>query len=462
MTTRAPPAHPTPHGTDPTTDPRPGWAGTLRAWTPDAAVVALLAWWATYLTWGTGGREPRLLSAACVLAALAWVSVRPERSLSRWALLPSAALAVGACLVVAFSPTGWAGRDDAGAWVLAAATGPVLLAWVGDERRREVRRMLLVVALLGAGGAQFAAGWLPWWGAQDPEKLFQGTFYWHNQVGIFLAAIAVLALAVAGSGGPLALLGWVVAPLCVAGTFFSTSRGSQLSLLLGFGLVLALIGGRALLPRVKVLLAGALGVAVSVVLTGPPFFAERVSPAAGTAARSESFVGNGVTRLEDWAAAWQVFERWPVTGVGFDGFRAATEAVGVGHRAGRTAYVHNGFLQGLTDGGLLLGLPLLVVTLVLAVAVCRGLPSVVRRGEGVHVGAGAALLALVLHSGMDFDWAYPSLLLLPALVAPLALGPHGLPRRRVGWWPTALAVALLATGAWWAWGGGLSLNAPVG
>ena len=127
-------------------------------------------------------------------------------------------------------------------------------------------------------------------------------------------------------------------------------------------------------------LAGALGVAVSVVLTGPPFFAERVSPAAGTAARSESFVGNGVTRLEDWAAAWQVFERWPVTGAGFDGFRAATEAVGVGDRAGRTAYVHNGFLQGLTDGGLLLGLPLLVVTLVLAVAVCRGLPSVVRRG----------------------------------------------------------------------------------
>ncbi|WP_300404208.1 O-antigen ligase family protein [uncultured Nocardioides sp.] len=473
MTTLAPPAHPTPHEPDPTTDRRPGRLGSLRAWLsswlpswlPDAAVVALLAWWATYLTWGTGGREPHLLSVACVLAALAWVAVRPERTLSPWALLPSAALAAGACLVVAFSPTGWAGRDDAGAWVLAAATGLVLLAWAGgpvDSGRTEVRRTLLVLALLGAGGAQFAAGWLPWWGAQDPEKLFQGTFYWHNQVGIFLAVIGILALAVAGSGGPLALLGWVVAPLCVAGTFFSTSRGSQLSLLLGFALVLALIGGRALLPRVKVLLAGALGVAVSVLLTGPPFFAERVSPAAGTAARSESFVGNGVTRLEDWAAAWQVFERWPLTGAGFDGFRAATEAVGVGHRAGRTAYVHNGFLQGLTDGGLLLGLPLLLVTLVLAVAVCRGLPTVVRRGEAVRVGAGAALLALVLHSGMDFDWAYPSLLLLPALVAPLALGPVTRAHMRTAWWPSVLAVALLATGAWWAWGGGLSLNAPVG
>ena len=465
MTIFAPQAHPTPREPDPSAEPRPGRLAALRAWAPDVAVVAVLAWWATYLTWGTGGREPHLLSVACVLTALAWLAVRPERSLSPWATLPAGALAVGACLVVAFSPTGWAGRDDAAAWVLAAATGLVLLAWAGDEDERghtEVRRTLLLVALLGAGGAQFAAGWLPWWGAQDPEKLFQGTFYWHNQVGIFLAAIGVLALATVVRGGSLALLGWVVAPLCVAGTFFSTSRGSQLSLLLGFILVLALVGGRALLPRVKVLLAGALGVAVSAVLTGPPFFAERVSPAAGTAARSESFVGNGVTRLEDWAAAWQVFERWPLTGAGFDGFRAATEAVGVGARAGRTAYVHNGFLQGLTDGGLLLGLPLLAVTIVLAVAVCRGLPSAVRRAEGVRVGAGAALLVLVLHSGMDFDWAYPSLLLMPALVAPLALGPVATARRRAAWWPTVLAVALLATGAWWAWGGGLSLNAPLG
>ena len=115
-----------------------------------------------------------------------------------------------------------------------------------------------------------------------------------------------------------------------------------------------------------------------------------------------------------------------------------------------------------SDGGLLLGLPLLLVTLVLAVGVCRGLPSVVRRGEGVRVGAGAALLVLVLHSGMDFDWAYPSLLLLPALVAPLALGPVTRAHMRTPLWPSVLAVALLAPGALWAWGGGLSLNAPVG
>ena len=383
---------------------------------PDAAVVAALAWWATYLTWGTGGREPHVVSIGSVLVAASWVLVRPDRSLPRWVLALGQALALGAVAVVLTSPTGLAGRDDAAAWVLAAETGLLLLAWATDEPRRS----LLVAALLGAAGAQFAQGWLPWWGAQDPTKLFQGTFYWHNQVGIFLAAGALLALAVLATEGPLAPLGWVVAPLAVAGTVFTTSRGSQLGL--GLGVVLLLVlAGRGLAPRVRIVAGVGLGLAAAWVLTGPPFFSERVAPTAATAARSESFVGNGVTRLEDWSAAWQVFERWQVTGGGFDGFRAGTVATEVGERAGQTAYAHNGLLQALTDGGLLLGLPLLLVLVALAVAVVRTLPAAVRRGDLRHVGAAVVLLVLCLHSGMDFDWAYPSLLLLVPLVAVLAL-----------------------------------------
>ena len=141
------------------------------------------------------------------------MSLRPERTLPTWVLLLGQALALGAVAVVLTSPTGLAGRDDAAAWVLAAETGLLLLAWATDD----VRRTLLLAALLGATGAQFAQGWLPWWGAQDPEKLFQGTFYWHNQVGIFLAAGALLALATLADTGPLARLGWVVAPLAIAG-----------------------------------------------------------------------------------------------------------------------------------------------------------------------------------------------------------------------------------------------------
>lgn len=436
---------------------------------PDAAVVAGLGWWATYLTWGTGGREPHVLSVGCALAALGWLLVRPDRVLRPGVLVLGHALSFGAVAVVLTAPTGLAGRDDAAAWVLTAQTGLLLLAWARDD----VRRLVLLTALLAAGGAQFAQGWLPWWGAQDPEKLFQGTFYWHNQVGIFLAAVAVLALAVLAGGGPLARLGWVVAPLATAGTLFTTSRGSQLALLLGAALLLVL-AGRSVAPRLRLLGGLALGWGTSWLLTGPPFFDERVAPTAGTAARSESFVDNGVTRVEDWAAAWEVFARWPLTGGGFDGFRAGTVAAEVGERAGATAYAHNGYLQALSDGGLLLALPLLVVLAGLGWAVARALPAAVRRGDLAQVGAAVTLLVLGLHCGMDFDWAYPSLLLMVPLVAVLALPPAtgavdpaaaGSHRRTHRWGSGAISLApalLLLLAAVAAWGGGLSHNAPLG
>lgn len=440
---------------------RDGFAA-VRRHAPDAAVVAALAWWATYLTWGTGGREPHVLSIGCLLVALAWLLVRPDRVLDLKVLALGQALALGAVGVVLLSPTGLAGRDDAAAWVLAAETGLLLLAWARADARAELRRQVLLGVLVAAAGAQFAQGWLPWWGAQDPTTLFQGTFYWHNQVGIFLAAGALLALAALAGGGSVARLGWVVAPLAIAGTVFTTSRGSQLGLALGAALLLVL-AGRAIASRVRVLAGVGLGLATTWLLTGPPFFAERVSPAASTAARSESFVGNGVTRVEDWAAAWEVFARWPLTGRGFDGFRAGTVATEVGERAGQTAYAHNGFLQALSDGGLLLGLPFLAVLAVLALAVVRALPDAVRGGDTVRVGAAVTLLVLCLHSGMDFDWAYPSLLLMVPLVAVLALPPvRPVARKRLAWPAALLPVLLLLLGAVAAWGGGLSHNAPLG
>ena len=102
-------------------------------------------------------------------------------------------------------------------------------------------------------------------------------------------------------------------------------------------------------------------------------------------------------------------------GTGLGG--AGTVAAEVGERAGATAYAHNGYLQALSDGGLLLCLPLLVVLVTLAWAVLRALPAAVARADLVQVGAAVTLLVLGLHSGMDFDWAYPSLLLLVPLLS---------------------------------------------
>ncbi|HEU5035467.1 MAG TPA: O-antigen ligase family protein [Nocardioides sp.] len=416
---------------------------------PDLAVGAALAWWATYLTWGTGGREPHVLSVGCALLAAAYVAVRPWRVVGPVPTALVHAVALGAWAVVLTAPTGWAGGDEVAAYTLAAELGLVTWAWATDA----VRRYVVLAAVLGAAGAQFAAGWLPWWGAQDPGKLFQGTFYWHNQAGIFLAAGAVLGCAAVAAGRPVALLGWTVTPLCVAGTVYTTSRGSQIALALGVVMLLALLRTR----RLQVLVTLALSWGITWLLTGPPFFAERVSPTASTEARSASFVGNGTQRLEDWRRAAKIFEHWPFSGAGFNSFDSAARVATTPRDDVRTAFAHNGYLQAAADGGLVLIVPLVALLAVVSWRVLRGLPA-----DPVRAGGASALLALLLHSGMDFDWGYPSLLALLGPVAALALP---LPvRGDRGRWDlplAALGVGLLVVAVWSGWAGGLDLSTPV-
>ena len=248
-------------------------------------------------------------------------------------------------------------------------------------------------------------------------KLFEGTFYWHNQVGIFLAAGAVLGLGAIAAGRPAALLGWTVTPLCVAGTVFTTSRGSQMALAVGALLLLALLR-----RATSTCSAGwCVSALVTVALSGPPFFAERVAPTAATEARAASLVGNGVQRFEDWRRAFRILEHWPLSGAGFNSFDSATSVATTRHDTVGTAFAHNGYLQAAADGGLALIVPLVALLGVVVLVVLRGLPAAVRERDAVRIAGASALVALLLHSGMDFDWSYPSLLAMPALVGVLAL-----------------------------------------
>nr|WP_281380986.1 O-antigen ligase family protein [Nocardioides panaciterrulae] len=303
-------------------------------------------------------------------------------------------------------------------------------------------------------------------------KLFEGTFYWHNQAGIFLAAGAVLGLGAIAAGRPVALLGWTVTPLCVAGTVFTTSRGSQMALALAVVLLLVLLRRRHL----HVLGGLALAWGVTVALSGPPFFTERIAPTAATQARAASLVGNGVQRIEDWRRAFRIFEHWPFSGAGFNSFASATDVATTRHDRVGTAFAHNGYLQAAADGGLVLIVPLVVLLALVLLAALRGLPGAVRSRDAVRLGALCTLVALLLHSGMDFDWGYPALLAMLAPVAVLALPPAVAPatpstsaaRRAPSWvgpWVgpalAVLGIGLLVLGAVAGWGGGLDLNAPV-
>ncbi len=429
----------------------------------DVTVLAALAWWATWLTWGAGGRDPRVQSVSAGLVGVALLTAPGWRRLPAVAIVLPVSVMVAVWAVVGTAPTGYGGANEAASYAVAAVLFLVVAGWAQDS----ARRLLVVGVVVAACGAEFAQAFLPWWGSGTPTHLMWGTFYWHNQYAAFLLPGAVLGLAgVVSKTRPLSTLGWVVMPLSVAGVLFSTSRGGEIAAALGVVAVLALTpvvyGRRRVLRGV---LAVAVSIGVSVVLTGPPFFAHRVSIVSGTAARASSLRGNGTARLEDWQRALAVWRHWPVTGAGFHSFGAASDKVTTHHDSNLTAYVHNGFLQALSDGGLVLGLPFLLACLLVAFLALRQVVRTVRaRGEFLSGALAAAVVVVMLHSGMDFDWAYASLLDLFAILAAALVATGGLRVRRRAWPCHLVTVVLLAgltASAVAAWHGNWHLTLPV-
>ncbi len=438
----------------------------------DAAVLATLGWWGTAMTWGTGAREPHLLSVGIVLLAVATLLVRPWRRLPVLVYAGLSAVGLAAYAVTLTAPTGWAGANEAASWTFAGQLAALVAAWAVTSTRQWV----VLAALCGSAVSTFAKGWLAWWGGENAAAPFVGTFYWHNQEGAFLALGALLGATFVLSGRPgLRTFGWFAAPLCGAGVVFTTSRGSALALAVGLlGLLLVVLLRRQWRDALRLALLAGVGTATTFALSGPPFFPQRLNPLAGTRARAgagETLSVNSQHRLDDWRAAGNVFRHWPLSGSGFHGFASASQRVAADHRGSLTPFAHNGYLQVLAEGGLLLALPVLGVFAALVVTVGRRLPTAVRTAQWPAVGAACGLLTLLVHSAIDFDWSYPSLLATTALtggVAVAAVGPvqphcthnaHNAHNARTV--VAVVALSLLALSAFAAWDGSLHLNLEV-
>jgi hypothetical protein len=394
---------------------------------------------------------------------------RPWRRLTSawWLLAPLVAL--GALVVLVATSGGRAAAVAAGCYALAAATLLVVASYACRPRRRA-----LVAGLVAVGGvAQFWAALVPWWGGGDPASPMVGTYYWHNQLAAALLAPALVGLGVLlGGGRPWRWIGWLAVPLSVAGVVLSTSRAAVALLAVGWVAVcvVALVHGphrRRLAVRMGA--ASLVAVVVTLALPGPPLFSARSSPVAGAAARAaggETLAANGTYRAQFWAEAFVAARHDPVTGVGF-GRVGAVVAPEVPDDWAVSALVHDGPLQALADGGLVLGLPVLLGTAALAVALGRRLAW--RAGppaDVVLVRAGAvAGLVLVAHALVDTDWSYPGLAVELAVVAGLALAAGRSRVTRAGG-PTAGAAAcgllgaVLVVVAAMAWGQAFHVNAP--
>jgi hypothetical protein len=228
----------------------------------------------------------------------------------------------------------------------------------------------------------------------------------------------------------LQLLGFVTAPVCIAGIVLSSSRATLGVVVVAVLLVLAgaVRAGRAVALRAGAVVA--LGVVLTFALPGPPLFAHWHSPLSAATDRSaagETVANNGKYRTEFWREAISVTADHPVTGAGYHGLGTASELTSPAEWA-RSPLAHNGYLQAFADGGLLLGVPFTAA----CVALGLGLLGVVRRTRlrldrdtAVPLAASIAALGLLAHSFVDFDWSHPALFAMVAMTGAVALSGGG-------------------------------------
>lgn len=403
---------------------------------PNAIIPGILVGFAVaYLTMpfahATGGREPWALTKAAIVVGVALVAAKPWRELSARVLALAVIVSLAALAVCLVTPPGWFGGTRAASYALAAATFVAVASYA-----RSVRRLYPIATIVAAAGAvQFDWSFIAWWGGSERAQREQqsvpmiGTFYWHNQFAAFLLAPALIALALlVGRRAPWRLAGWIVAPLAVAGVVHSTSRGGMGVLLVGW-LAIGVLALRVRPNRrafVKWLAASVLAAGVTVAVSGPPFFSSTASPLSATQARAstgDTVDASSSYRVRMWRESVIVFEHHPVAGVGYGGLEAAaTQLTPAGWP--RSPLAHNDYLQALSEGGLLLGLPFLVACGGIAFGLVRvGRSRVHSRVVDVRTGVVVGAMALMAHAAIDFDWTYPALFTLTAVVAALAVGP---------------------------------------
>lgn len=419
---------------------RAATGGLLRdpsAWaTALSVLIALIP-----LTHARAGLDPWAVPAALLLLVPALAVVRPWRDLGPAHLL-ALAPAAAALLVCLTAPTGFDGVDEIASYSYAGLLYLLVAGFVrrGGPDGRAARTVLPALCLLVAALDQAVAGWWPWSGGQDSGVLMVGTFYWHNQFSAFAGAAGLFGLVLALRADRwLQRLGVVVAVVAVPMLMLSASRGGLLTYAAGWIVVAGLTTFAAVTSTappvrrwrglVALAVLPALGLALTAFLAGPVLMSSSGTVSDNIEGR-QSLGGNTAARVEYVKAAARLAADRPLTGAGFDSFHGAATPI-LPATAQATTDVHNGYAQAFSDGGLVLGAAVPAATLAPFVLVARRLRQRrhVAAGEGpvpaVGLAALVALGALALHSAMDFDWTYPALLALYAVLAGLVVGAFG-------------------------------------
>jgi hypothetical protein len=411
-----------------------------------------------------------LVAAATLLALVAWPLTRDD--LRHLPLVPAAALAGWALLDAVLL-----GQPVAGAAGLALLlAGLVAVLAVCRRLGREDRDVLLigvigtclVAALTGWVGVAWRVGSLTWEG--DGIWRASGTLSYPNAAAAVLVPVALVGLArLAGAPRSVPLV--VAVTGLLAGAAATMSRAGAIALLAGLVVLAALEGPGRVLRVAAGPCAGALvalaGLVPSMLAAGQPRPLVAVAGlAAGLAvavAVAAVGAGRGVALLAGVALLGGLGAVAALGGGGGDAYRAVAESratlaspersealraatqvvadhplggAGPGHTQLRWegpdggtryfSYVHNEYLQVAADLGLV-GLALLAVLLV-ALARLLWRARATAAGPWPWAGAAAAACAFAVHSGFDFVWHLPAVVLTVMLLAGVVLpAPRGAP-----------------------------------
>ncbi len=147
-----------------------------------------------------------------------------------------------------------------------------------------------------------------------------------------------------------------------------------------------------------------------------------------SSARTDAISTTG--RLQAWSDALQIVRDFPVTGTGLNTFGTAMMVYQSGDRRLHYREAHNEYLQIAAEGGLLVGIPVLLTVAIFARDVRRRFREAPKDGATywLRVGAVVGITAVALQSLLDFSLQMPGNAALFALLGAIAL--HESPNAR--------------------------------
>lgn len=338
-----------------------------------------------------------------------------------------------------------ASRYAYGAMILLA-----VVAWARDPLRRLV--VASAVILLTADG--YLTAWWLWWGSGDAIKTMFGNYYTQNVFAMSLVVGAAVAIVLVTAGRrAFVFAGFIVANLAGAGILASGSRAGLVLLLAALlaGLLLGIVA-RGWRGAVRAAIVAVTIPCTAWFMAGPVFFPN--SDGFFAAARrvedpGASFAG----RLSFWMDAARLGAEAPFTGHGLKSFGPLLQCANAdwyssnAHNEPLLAWAETGILGLIPFIAILVGAVLIVIRTVgfdaAGVRRERWIPSSADvLADPARWGALVALILALVHFSFDFDWAYPAIIALTALVGGIAAAPV-VAKRASGGGRTILNLALV-------------------